>query len=257
MELTEWIAASRARFQVLVNEHLSGEQPSRFLHGFWTASYRVIDPALRPSLRDLVNLLSEVQGKESGWPPFWVPTRTEIAPYPFNNVVECWMSELTSGPDDSDFWRASPEGLFFLLRGYQDDGSDRAGEPGGVLDPLLPLWRAGECLLHAARMSPVLSDRDDASFEITLTWEGLQNRRLKEWGNRADWYGFPEPRCRQSSVEFTGVFRAETVRQHLGAEAKRATERLYEAFDFFELPGQVADLQMERLVDKTKRRYRL
>ena len=66
----------------------------------------------------------------------------------------------------------------FLLRRHQEDSRvDFPGvSAGSFLDLILPVWRTGECLLHASRMGR----RFDAdTVEVEMTWHGLAGRELR------------------------------------------------------------------------------
>jgi hypothetical protein len=62
----------------------------------------------------------------------------------------------------------------FLLRGYQEDTSSKIS-PGKHLDLTLPVWRTGECLLHASRLARRLGTQ---TVDFSMTWTGLQGREL-------------------------------------------------------------------------------
>jgi transcriptional regulator with XRE-family HTH domain len=179
-----------ARWRTLTTK-LPENSPARFPHGWYRCDY-----ALEGDLRDIElhrfeEVLTKAVTRHSGWPPFWVPTRKGIAPYEVDGVIECW---LAPGDDNSnrafddaahcDFWRATPTGRMFLIRGYQEDGQETFA-PGQVFDSGLPIWRMGEVLLHAARLASLLQ-REKGS-EITVKFRalytGLIGRVLKAWAN--------------------------------------------------------------------------
>ena len=88
-------------------------------------------------------MLVRAERHETGWPLWWVPTKDEIKPHPYNGLIECWIKDanFVDGAH-SDFWRASPEGLFFSVRGHVEDVGDRVGvEPGSVFEVGVPIWR--------------------------------------------------------------------------------------------------------------------
>lgn len=186
--LDEWILQSRVRWEEVVTQRLGQNGRKRYEHGIWSVAYAIIGDFEPPSLSGLKELLMKVEGHESGWPPWWVPTQDPIKPYPYEGVVECLIAEpehdgFFSDGAHSDFWRASSEGKLFLLRGYQDDGHDaqeKGIQPGTVFDFVLPIWRVAECLLHAHRLATRLAGQS-ASVLIRFTWEGLANRVLSNW----------------------------------------------------------------------------
>ena len=62
--------------------------------------------------------------KKTGWPVWPVLTRTPLTPYPYKDVVECWMAERPCpGGYTPRFLRGHPTKVhvFSLLRDYEDD----------------------------------------------------------------------------------------------------------------------------------------
>lgn len=111
-QLTSWIEQCLERFEALCREELVGEEPSRYAHGTWLVAYSVSGQFERPDLSRFMQIVREVQGHETGWPPWWVPNREDWRPHPYNGVIECWMREdhdKTHEGASSDFWRASPQ----------------------------------------------------------------------------------------------------------------------------------------------------
>ena len=194
-----------------------------------------------------------------------MPTRDEIAPYPYEGVVECWLREtrsdlLFSEPRSdnfrftahSDFWRASPKGMMFLLRGYQEDGSPRI-EPGTIVDVTLPIWRTGECLLHAQRLAIALGG-ESTSVVIRVTWRGLLGRTLASWANPRRMFLLPESPSKQDSVTSEITVSTEQISSTLPEIVRTLTAPLYEVFGFFVMPSNVIQeelLNMRRRVSYT------
>lgn len=84
----------------------------------WSVAYALDGAFPHPDLQEFLGVLDRVRGHETGWPPWWAPTRPEIAPYPYDGIIECWMRE-SRFDGHSDFWRGSPAGKLFLLRSYR------------------------------------------------------------------------------------------------------------------------------------------
>jgi hypothetical protein len=243
-ELEQWVLRSKERWHLLVDERLSHEKPSRYSKGIWTVAYKIMGNFNLPKLSNLLAILKEVSGHESGWPPWWVPTRPEIAPYAQNGLIECWLAEgRLNDPMNSDFWLASPKGMMFLLRGYEDDSPPCQLDPGTAFDVIIPVWRVGECLLHAARLSRALSAN---SITIRFTWEGLSGRTLTSWANPRRMV-FPGRRSRQDSVTAQTTILTDQVNDGLPEIVKTITTPLYEIFDFFEIPSEVIQEELSKM----------
>jgi len=208
-------------------------------HGHWVCAYRIIGDVKPRRGQSLIDLLHNAKQRHTGWPAWWVPSRGPIAPYPMNGNIECWMARdgqvLHNNPAHADFWRAATNGKMFLLRGYDEDGYEGI-QPGKVLDVSLPIWRVGECLLHAAAMSQQITDNDSqAKIDFHITWTGIQGRKLSSvTGNRI----MRDSReSLQAVVHSRGTFVASTIPDLLPEVTTEITQPLYEVFDFFK-PSQ-------------------
>lgn len=251
--LEEWFLQSRVRWKAAVTERLGETGQERYEHGTWTVVYAIIGDFELPSLSGLLELLRRVEGHESGWPPWWVPTRDPIKPYAYEGVVECLIAEpehdgFFSDGAHSDFWRASREGKLFLLRGYHDDGNEareKGIQPGMVFDFVLPIWRVAECLFHAHRLATRLAGQS-ASVLIRFTWEGLANRVLSNWACPERYLSHAR-KCYQSAVTSELLISAGDIVDQLPEAVKEVTNPLYEAFDFFDMPLSVIKEELEKM----------
>ena len=239
-KIKRWISEGRERWADLVGEKLSAERPSRYQHGTWTFSYLITGDLTIPDFSQLESVLKRVEGHETGWPVWWVPdlSYTVEPPYPRNGILECWLKDARP-PDSahSDFWRASPEGKMFLLRGYQEDSTPDKVSPGKYLWAETPIWGVGECLLHARRLSAILGD-EEAEITFSCSWEGLAGRTLRYWNAEKDeetWFDQTKRTCHQRSVESPLLtVSSKDVEPNLPEIIKDVTKVLYQAFRFYE-----------------------
>jgi transcriptional regulator with XRE-family HTH domain len=248
--LAEWDEAGRARLAELTGQRFKVGTSDRYREGTWSAAYRVVDPDERPSSAEFVEILEAVAGHETGWPPWWVPTRGAIRPYLFENLIECWLAEPGAGESftdgaHSDLWRGDPGGRMFLIRGYQeDDGPDATGR-GGVLDITLPVWRVGECLLHAERLAGRLGG---ARIDLRMRWDGLMDRELVSLSGSREVH--PGRICRQDSVSAVVEVDAMRIGETLPELVKSLVEPLFASFDFF---SPVEEFYVEELARMRQR----
>jgi hypothetical protein len=160
----QWYDVSMQRWRSLVAEELCGENPSRYQYGTWSIAYCLAGDFRKPPLMELRDLLVRAERHETGWPLWWVPTKDEIKPYPFDGLIECWMKDAHyRDGSHSDFWRASPNGQLFTLRGHVEDAYHLLSpasdvKPGTLFDPTIPIWRLSEALLHASYLASDLSE---------------------------------------------------------------------------------------------------
>jgi hypothetical protein len=245
--LDRWIMEGFDRWQDLV-KRLPEDVGPRFPSGYFNFAYEIIGEPRKISPSQLPDALRASVIRHTGWPPFWYPTREGIKPYPINGAVECWLG---GDPDTSvthrdaahsDFWRIHPEGLAFLLRGFEEDGIDAKrivgdlSHAGRVFDVMLPVWRVGEALLQAQSLSKNLFHAS-TTIRFVASYEGLSGRVLKSIGR---YRYIREGRvAHQNSIKLNTYFDAKDIETNLPEIVHRFLLPLYALFDFFELPLQI------------------
>jgi hypothetical protein len=250
-ELHSWIGSTLLKWDNLVNEKLRDEEPNRYSHGIWYVAYKVIGDFKKPSLKELLNILRKIEGHETGWPPWLILQDIQNGPYSSQGNIEAWIRP-DKFPDAaySDFWRASPKGMLFLLRGYQEDSADKY-EPGTVFDLVLPIWRIGECLLHAERFTSELSGTI-TSILFHAYWRGLSNRTLVSWANPRIFVS-PGFVSKEFRVESEVIIPTEQISTHLPEIIYNVTRPLYETFRFFEIPMETIEQELSSMKKQTVR----
>lgn len=243
--VVSWVEEKVNRWKSLCSR-LPTDHPAQMRHGRWCASYLITELSEGLSAKGLLEAMVAVTGHETGWPPWWVPTRKGIAPYPIDGEIECWLGPdgTFRKPAHADYWRAAPTGKFLLIRGYQEDAG-KGFEPGTVFDLTLPIWRTAECLLHAARMGRRIG-KLDALVHFRMEWTGLDGRVLKPWAEPArdllDEYRARTDRIITETRRPIGQLESELV-----AAVHDLVKPLYECFDFFELPPGMIEQELEKL----------
>ena len=239
-----WDTACRKRFQSLVQHELPNERPSRYHLGFWTFSY-VFEPSAQVSLTRLKTALERAEGHETGWPVWIVMNSEDLTPYPHSGAIECWLHRDERDGAHSDFWRASPDGRLFLLRGYQEDSGENKVPPGSAFEIGLPIWRVGECFLHCSRMAAEL-DIPDSIAHVLATWTGLAGRRLGNFftGWRE---GAETDRTRQAEVRSQISVAANEIPDRLVDLVQSVTQPLYEAFSFHQVDRATVVAELDKL----------
>jgi len=242
--LASWERACRERLAGLAAE--TPELADAYGRGAWSATYGLAGLSQRQSPRDLLAMLREVAGRETGWPAWWVPDRDGARPVPREGAVECWISDSVFGDTaHADYWKADPSGRLCLIRGYQEDSAmeELAPEPGTRLDLTLPIWRTGECLMHAERLASRL---EASTIQFMMRWTGLEGRSLAALAAR-DRHLTPTRPCRQREViSFVEVAPAQ-VRTEPADLVRELVSPLFECFDFFEPPPSIYAEELERM----------
>ena len=171
-EMDTWDKRCRKRLKTRIADEL-GDVGTVYDSGTWSVSYWI--PKVTLPLEGLRDALVAVEGRETGWPPWWVPTRVSIEPEIRDGAIECWFrDDAVRNGRHPDFWRAEPDLKLFLLRDYQEDSI--TGAPGSALDPVFTVWRMAESLLHSARMARYVNAEN---IEFFVRWDGLENRELR------------------------------------------------------------------------------
>lgn len=242
--LDEWMEKSLNRFGALVEEKLPDEDPSRYSHGKWCVGYIINGDFDNPNLTDFNTKLRESQGNETGW-PVWLYSVSHSPPYPFEGTIERLIVPQTyTDGAYSDYWRASPTGKLFLLRGYQEDSSNRY-DPGTVLDFTLPIWRIGECILHSGRLANRLSE-DPVQITFNAIWDGLKDRKLVSWASNR-YFFFRGGKTHTEKISSKVTFTSNQIESNFPEIVNKILKPLYEAFDFYSLPMDTLIYELKRL----------
>lgn len=244
--LRAWERSCRDRLDRLARS--KPDLAAAYALGTWSASYRLIDMPKAPGLANFLGALREVKGRETGWPVWLVPD-SDAGPHPIDGMAECWFDETVFGDGaHADFWRADPAGRLCLIRGYQEDSPTHpmAGEPGEILDLTLPIWRTGECLLHAARLARRF---DAARIQLMMRWSGLAGRRLAAVANRNRFFPPSRPARDSEVVSFVEVSPPE-VEDTLAPIVRELVEPLYAAFDFSEPQSLIYEQEIEAMLGR-------
>jgi hypothetical protein len=188
----------------------------------------------------------------TGWPAFVTLHQDETKPYLVDGALQAWTAKANY-PDvgHADFWRVTPAGEFFLVRGYQEDSLDvskKMGDPGTLFEATLPIWRLGEFLLRVVETGEQLFEE---GFEVAVscTWTGLAGRKLFVHSNRRY---IPHYTTKQSEVHTSGQFSAQAVKDLLPDVVKALSQPLYEHFELFTPPDF---MYAEELAEMRKSNY--
>lgn len=143
---------------------------------------------LRPSL-EFLNRISTSNPRHTGWPLWLVPSHNypdDAAPYVLNNFWECMLYFPVGIVSHIDFWRISPTGSFYHVRGVEDDTQNERAilGPGEHFDFVVAIWRVTEalsCLLSFYSEFLPLEELSGRTAKVVFIWSGLSGRRLTSW----------------------------------------------------------------------------
>lgn len=254
VRLDEWIRSNRERWNLLIAGLPQGTGPC-MPHGRVSIAYEILGERRQIVPAEIPDVLRRSVVRHTGWPPFWYPARAGISPYPIDGAIECWLGSDPEVPvqdldaSHSDFWRIHPEGLAFLLRGFQEDdgGGQRGGAPvvpGTLFDITLPVWRVGEALLQARSLAANLFE-GATTIRVVVTYEGLAGRTLVSLDNRRImWDGRV---AHQNMITLSTHVDAQTIDANLPEIVHPLLSPLYSLFDFYELSMQLVVDELARM----------
>jgi hypothetical protein len=217
-----------------------------YSHGRTAYAYLIGAAFEQPSQQDLIRVLEEAKGPETGW-PMWLLLHGDRtgAPQPYQGTVEALLAGGTvfNDPSHSDYWRADPSGRFFLVRGFEEDDEHETRAPGTVFDFLLPVWRCAEALLHASRVAEALG-APDATITFRVSWIGLRGRALRSLWERRFVDGSRQ--AREDVVVSHVEVRADSISPNLAEVLQQLLAPLYAVFDFFQMPLNVVEEELAK-----------
>lgn len=214
---------------------------SEYAQGAWSCAYQ-LSPVDNPlSAQDFLKVIIETEDRLTGWPVWLVlSNRPDMRPRLVDGVIECSLASTS----DRDFWRADPRGRMFLIRRFQEDTREIRGiEPGTKFDLTLPVWRTGECLLHAHRLAKRLgADHVD----LQMRWEGLHGRELSALASSMRML-MPGRISAQDVVESRISVDAGSIPDALAELVRQLAEPLYAIFSFFQPTSELYSTELDRL----------
>lgn len=249
-----FLHGARRRWEELTAA-LPADHPSRQPHGHSEQAYAILGLDSVPPLGQLRDKLGTLP-TNSGWPPFWIPTKPALRPMIEEGVLECWLGRpdadrVFNDPAHSDFWQVTREPFAFLQRGYQEDGPDTV-EPGTIFDLTLPIWRTAELCLHAAYFARSLGADDATEVRFVGRYTGLEGRTLLSWAKPLMHIELDERyRARSHKAELAAAATVADIETDLPAVIAEFVGPLYERFDGYQPSGgliaaQVNELQRHR-----------
>lgn len=234
--LKEFSEASRGRYESFADA-LAPDDPAKFPYGYREATLQILGVTPAPNLTELKKRMDEAEKiKLSGWHPFPTIYREPLNPRPTDDGIEAWLGAheqngLSRAAHHCDYWYAKKNGDLYLIRGYDEDALPHI-PPGKLIDVTIPIWRVGEMLLHAARLSKSFGEQPTIAARFKFT--GLRGRRLGKLNDMGSFEGGGP--CLTDTVEIAVQATASEILDNLAEVLHPVLVPLYEHFDFFELP---------------------
>jgi hypothetical protein len=247
--LVEFERAALERWNGLIRG-LPEDDDARMLLGRYEISFQLLDVPAAASAGELVRRMTLAsQVKHTGWGPFVQLGRREFEPRIVGGNVEAWLGQpmedrVMRNSAHCDYWRANPSGLFFLLRGHDEDTIEGI-EPGTIIDITLPIWRVGEALLYASRIARSYSENPRIS--VRCHYRGLNNRRLGAVDQMRRFFMDDTRVCHDADVRLSTTASAAELDDNLIEVLHPLLVPLYERFRFFELPLELVRAEITRM----------
>jgi hypothetical protein len=246
--LSAFCGTARDRWVHLVGD-LPNDDDARMPHGHYELAFELVGVQPAASLGELLRRMDEARRtRHTGWGPFVSLTRQPFAPQPIEGNVEAWLGRPVEdrhlrSPAHCDFWRAHPDGQFFLLRGYDEDSIERVA-PGSVTDITLPIWRVGEAMLFISRLARQY-DVEDPEIFVKCRYSGLRGRSLNYLTPGRLF--FDHRVAADDAAELQTRATATEIDENLVEVLQPMLAPLYEKFGFFELSRDSIRAEVERL----------
>lgn len=240
-----------------LNNSLEQDEPGRIKDGHFYFAARIIGIKKNLVARDILSRI-ETGRRYTGWPIFLVLRRDDLGPMNVDGMIQAWVAKNSmADPGHADFWRVDPDGLFFSLRGYQEDSAREfaslqnlpgniSGSSGQRFEVTLPVWRLGEFILKVDELADQMFE-PQYSIQIGCHWSGLKGRRLYAHNFS---FNVPNYISSRESVDTAGSFSHDEVANLLPEVVRKLTAPLYEAFEFFSPEQSFYGQQISRLTGR-------
>ena len=246
--LEGFIDSSRERWMALVQNEPK-DAPYHFPNGHYEIAIALVNPRPAVSLSELKDRLAVAQRVQtSGWPPFLDIGVEGLGPYPNENCIEAWLGrpiprKIYDDPSYAEFWRASPSGQLYSIRGYGEDGVGETNSlqrnPGTILAINLSVIIIWECLRFAGHLSRMFEDVEEIKVQCLYT--GLSGRALIDGSTPA--LLIRRGVSQVDKVQLAGQFTLQQLEDNMTEVLHHLTAPLFEHFDFFKLtPGHVQNI---------------
>lgn len=242
--LASWVSAGVVRWRALAPAPQGSEPVDP--PGTYLVAYQIEGDLPPHTLGDVLLKLRDVPGY-TGWRPWWVPSREGIRPYQYDGAIECYHGldgKRTADPAHADFWRVNNHGQALLIRGYDEDSYADQVSQGTVFDLTLPIWRIGECLMHAAGFTERLL-QEPRRITFMVKWTGLAGRELASLDRRREIY--PGHASKQDELTVSVTADSDRIADQLPELLYELLLPLYSLFDFFELRKTLVDDEVQRM----------
>lgn len=252
-KLQSFVDSSVGRWQ----KRVSSAPPDATVHlnsGYYDASFAIEGNLPGLPLSELAQTIRRSVRNHSGWPPFAYLSSEPFRPRPVDGAVEAWFGPdkdmRFDRPAHSDFWRISPEGLFFIRRGYNEDGGFNGIAPGTTFDINTTTHRIAETIMEVYYISSNMG-APDGSLLAEFKWTGLAGRRLVSFGNPNRLWFDDHRKIEQDDFGTSKEIDIARIPDALPEIVWDILHPLYQLFDFWTLPKRLVEEEIRTLLRNT------
>lgn len=239
-----FVRESFSRWNALNNE--LKDSAIRFPYGWARFDYYLEGELKHIEAKEFIKILNNIAtDRYSGLPPFYC-SETTVPKIINDNTVECRLK------NHGDFWRATPSGRMFLIRGHQEDEIETFPAQ-SIFDTTLPIWRIGEILLHAERLATLLKRREnsDITIHFQASYTGLNGRVLRSWAmpDNINSQFITGRNALSNEVLLKAELSVYGLSGRLAEHLYSLTLDLYQTFGITEFPKNLIDTVVKRLFE--------
>ena len=217
----------------------------------------IIDGEVPPHLPnlDFLRLIDSSNPNHSGWPSWVVlntPREPGSKPYMFEGAWEAFVNSIDIGWNLLDFWRAEPEGCFYLLEAHDDDysGNENAPKPFEAFDFGAPIFKVTESIAVSLAFARAMGcDPEQTKVAYRFKWTKLKDRVLCSWRNPGR-YISPGRKAYTDEIESEVSVPLDTPNSALAQYVDRAIKPLFEIFDGFTVGANVLEEITQKLIER-------
>lgn len=241
------------RWRVLSNE-LPQDSLGRFPNGCFQFDYCLEGDLQSVELKDFKKILKKADTHQSRWVPFLLLQQQENMPYEVDGTLECWLKPKKGNGAERDasccdFWRASPSGRMFLMRGYKEDDAETLSDR-PFFDTTFPIVYIGEILLHAERLALLLQNDKPITVHFRALYSGLNGRVLRSWANPSSNILGEGRAARSNEAVLEVSIPAKDISLSLAEYLYILASSLYEKFGITDISKSYVQSEVKRLFGK-------
>ncbi len=249
--LSSFREAGIKRWERLVSSLPYGATP-KFPLGFYDCSFEIEEVPDHKSLAELRDVVRLAVRDYTGWPAFLMIDREPFTPKPVDGSIEFWRGPekdgtLTIAPHH-DFWRISPNGLFFTRRGYPEDGVFTDLSIGKYFDLTYPIQKLAETVMEVALIARDLA-ANHSNINCHFQFSGLKGRELVSIASPGRII-LDGKVCQQEAYEARTRIAVQSLPDLLPELVSEVMSPLYELFDFFVLPKRLVEEEIQKLLSR-------